>query len=114
MYFNLPNKKLTAGGRYADKQGATDSESEAESEKEEDPEEEEQEAREEDYETGQRQNHFAQVHASATRVSTQPRSKLGSNERVIIDPHTQSIIVVKKNRSRQTSSPFPSPQSYNR
>ena len=45
MYFNLPNKKLTAGGRYADKQtGATDSESESESENEEDPEEEKQEA----------------------------------------------------------------------
>ena len=44
LYFNLPNKKLTAGGRYADKQkGATDSESESESENEEDSEEEEEE-----------------------------------------------------------------------
>ena len=122
LYFHPPSKKLTAGGRYADKQkGETDSDSESELENKEDSEEEdsyesgirklqegeERESKEEDHEPGQRQNHSAQVHSSSTRVSTQPRSKLGSNERVIIDPHTQAIIVVKKVEAEKILAHFP-------
>ena len=122
LYFHPPSKKLTAGGRYADKQkGETDSDSESELENEEDSgeedsyesgirklqESEERESKEEDHEPGQRQNHSAQVHSSSTRVSTQPRSKLGSNERVIIThPSNNSS---EESRGRKNPSPFPIP-----
>ena len=86
----------------------SDSEPESGSEEEEEnPEEEEEQAEEEDHEPGQRQTHSVQVHASATRVSTQPRSKIGSNERVIIDPHSQTTLVVKEKEADKLLIHFP-------
>ena len=68
-----------------------DSEQESE---ESETEEEEEEQEEEEPALGE--IHVAQVHTSATRVSTQPRSRLAINEGVLIDPQYQTIIVIKK------------------
>ena len=92
----------------------SDSESEPESGSEEEeeypeeyPVEEEEQAEKEDHEPGQRQTHSVQVHASATRVSTQPKSEIGSNERVIIDPHSQTTLVVKEKEADKLLIHFP-------
>ena len=114
---------LTAGGRYADKQIETENSGPDETEESEtEKEEEEQEHRhgedeqgeeemspqlEEDDKSGQGQTHFAQVHASATRVSTQTRSTLDSNERVVIGPQNQTILVVREKEAEQLRIQFP-------
>ena len=109
LYFKIPKQKLTAGGRYAHKErGAEANEKKPEDLRDldldrgktcEEPEEEEEEDQgDEEDEPTQERVHIAQVHTSATRVSTQPRSKLGSSDRMIIEPHHQTTIFIKKGK----------------
>ena len=108
LYFKLPKTELTAGGAAIN---SVDYEMEIDDSEQEScvssEDEEEEKPLQEKEEPVQEEIHVAQVHISATRVSTQPRSSLASNERVVIDPQHKKIIVVKKKEADKLLLKFP-------
>jgi hypothetical protein len=114
LYFHLPNQKLTAGGRYAQKErvenneeGDPDTQGTNEKQDEEETCEELEEAEDQNEEEQlQDGENIAQVHAT-TRVSTQPRLQTDSRARNIIEAHDQTTIYVKKKEADKLLLQFP-------
>ena len=111
LYFHLPNQKLTAGGRYAQKERLEkneegDSEHRGDQDERETCEEQEEVGDQNEEEQLQDEVDIAQVH-STTRVSTQPRSQQGSRSRTIIEAHDQTTFYVKKEEADKLLRQFP-------